>query len=231
MPRAVKAGLTLDRLRKEGQQFSEEISREYYVSGAGLKASADLQPIYEKHKQIMTPDALDLAREASLVDTLVAAEHARRHLRPHLVLGQRHVLDDGRAIDDVEITVRKGQLAVLAHEHGLETELFRAALDEVAVDVGDVDVPRRHRRAVEHGADVRAGLRTEVEDAGLAIQRERFAEQRRAPLAGASGRALNGADDGLHLRPIVDCPRCDIGFADTARSRSRHPTAARPLSN
>ena len=77
MPPAARAGLTLDRLRKEGQQFSEEISREYYLSGAGLKDGADLQPIYERHKQIMTRDALDLARDA-FTEAKAESEEGRR---------------------------------------------------------------------------------------------------------------------------------------------------------
>jgi hypothetical protein len=56
--------LSLDRARRDGQAFSEEISREYYVAAAGLKPNAELQPIYEKYKAIMTPATLELALEA-----------------------------------------------------------------------------------------------------------------------------------------------------------------------
>src|SRR5436190_10049728 len=56
--------LSLDRLRSEGQAFMEEITREYYLSTAGLKATAELQPLYEKYAAILSPDALAMTLEA-----------------------------------------------------------------------------------------------------------------------------------------------------------------------
>jgi hypothetical protein len=56
--------MSLDRLRQDGQRFMEEISREYYLAMSGHKAQAELQPIYEKHSGIMTPDALAACLEA-----------------------------------------------------------------------------------------------------------------------------------------------------------------------
>ena len=41
----------------------EELSREYFLAHAGLKASAELQPIYQKHSGILSRDAFDLTRE------------------------------------------------------------------------------------------------------------------------------------------------------------------------
>lgn len=52
--------LTLERLRREGQAFSEEISREGYLAHAGHKATADLQPIYDRHSQVLGEGALEL---------------------------------------------------------------------------------------------------------------------------------------------------------------------------
>jgi hypothetical protein len=56
--------LSLDRLRAEGEQFMEELSREYYLAHSGHKANAELQPVYAKHKDILGPDALALTLEA-----------------------------------------------------------------------------------------------------------------------------------------------------------------------
>ena len=53
--------LTLERLRREGQAFSEEISREGYLAHAGHKPTANLQPIYGRHSAILGEAALDLA--------------------------------------------------------------------------------------------------------------------------------------------------------------------------
>ena len=47
-----------DRLRRDGQAFMEEISREYYLAGAGHKSTADLQPIYKRHGTVTGRDAL-----------------------------------------------------------------------------------------------------------------------------------------------------------------------------
>jgi hypothetical protein len=60
----MSAALTIERLRREGEQFMQELSREYYEAHSGLKPSAELQPIYHKHRAILGPDALETAREA-----------------------------------------------------------------------------------------------------------------------------------------------------------------------
>jgi hypothetical protein len=59
----MSAGLSIDRLRREGEAFMEELSREYFLAHAGLKTSAELQPIYHRHRAILGRDALELARE------------------------------------------------------------------------------------------------------------------------------------------------------------------------
>jgi hypothetical protein len=60
----MSAPLSIERLRREGEQFMEELSREYYEAHSGLKATAELQPIYHAHREILGPDALEVAREA-----------------------------------------------------------------------------------------------------------------------------------------------------------------------
>jgi len=56
--------LDLQRLRAEGQAFMEMISRESYLAYAGLKKTAELQPIYEKYGDILGEEALDLTLDA-----------------------------------------------------------------------------------------------------------------------------------------------------------------------
>jgi hypothetical protein len=60
------SALSLERLRRDGEAFMQEISREYYNAHSGLKTSAELQPIYEKYRNILGRDALDLTRDAFL---------------------------------------------------------------------------------------------------------------------------------------------------------------------
>jgi hypothetical protein len=52
--------LNLARLRRDGQAFTEEISRESYLAHSGHKQTAELTPIYERHADILGRDALDL---------------------------------------------------------------------------------------------------------------------------------------------------------------------------
>ncbi|MEP6621149.1 MAG: hypothetical protein ABJE47_17625, partial [bacterium] len=56
--------LSIERLRNEGETFMQELSREFYDALSGQKSSAELQPIYEKHRAIMNEDALEVTREA-----------------------------------------------------------------------------------------------------------------------------------------------------------------------
>jgi hypothetical protein len=58
--------LSVERLRREGERFLQALSRELYLAHAGLKASAELQPIYAQYARILGPDALELARELFL---------------------------------------------------------------------------------------------------------------------------------------------------------------------
>ena len=63
MPALNTTSLSIDRLRREGDAFMEELSREYYLAHSGQKATAELQPIYEKHSAILGPDALAIVLE------------------------------------------------------------------------------------------------------------------------------------------------------------------------
>ena len=57
------AAMSLDRLRREGQAFMEELSREYYLANAGLRRGAELRPIYERHAELFGDEALALTLE------------------------------------------------------------------------------------------------------------------------------------------------------------------------
>jgi hypothetical protein len=60
--------LTLDRLRRDGQAFTEDISRESYLAHSGHKAVAEFKPIYDKYAHVLGKEALsfslDLFRNA-----------------------------------------------------------------------------------------------------------------------------------------------------------------------
>jgi hypothetical protein len=56
--------LDLQRLRAEGQAFMEAISRESYLAYAGLKKTAELQPIYERFAHALGQEAFELTLDA-----------------------------------------------------------------------------------------------------------------------------------------------------------------------
>ena len=53
------SSLNLDRLRRDGQAFTEDISRESYLAQSGHKPAAELTPIYDRYAAILGRDALD----------------------------------------------------------------------------------------------------------------------------------------------------------------------------
>ncbi len=58
------SALSIDRLRREGQAFTEAISREYYLAHSGQKRTAELQPLYEQYAEVMGEASLALVLDA-----------------------------------------------------------------------------------------------------------------------------------------------------------------------
>ena len=67
---------TLEGLRRGGETFMEELSREYYQAHAGLKAEAELQPIYARHAGVLSDDAFHVVLDA-FRDAAPGSESAR----------------------------------------------------------------------------------------------------------------------------------------------------------
>lgn len=131
--------LSLERLRRDGERFLEELSREHYLAGSGLKPTAELQPVYERHRAVIGRDALELVldsfraapegseerRAARLLTDWQAESQSARELAP---LDEREIawegsakvrLDDGRvipyqraAIEIANSTDRRERLAI-----------------------------------------------------------------------------------------------------------------------
>lgn len=55
--------LTIERLRADGERFTEEVARESFLAHAGHKAAAELEPIYARYADVTGSDALALALE------------------------------------------------------------------------------------------------------------------------------------------------------------------------
>ena len=117
--------LTIQRLRQDGQAFMEEISREYYLAGAGLKPTADLQRVYERHASTIGPDALALVR-AELRCTSPATE-AHRQARMLLEwLAELQISRDLAPLEEREIAWESS--AILRLEDTRELEYHRATI-------------------------------------------------------------------------------------------------------
>ena len=155
--------MNLERLRREGEAFTEEISREYYLGLAGHKPAPVLQPIYEKHASLMTPDALAMTRDAFTQAAPGSEEHrqARTLLEWHAGL----VVDQKLApLDERQMAWEATAQVPVPGEGSIQFE-------RVAIEIGN-ETDRRRRLAI-HDA------RNKVVAAELApmrlerIQRER----------------------------------------------------------
>src|SRR5450432_1085926 len=56
--------MSIERLRRDGEAFNQELSREYYEALSGLKSEAQIQPLYQKYRAIFSDESLEVAREA-----------------------------------------------------------------------------------------------------------------------------------------------------------------------
>lgn len=180
--------LTLDRLRREGQRFMEEVSREYYVAHAGLKPTADLQAIYARHAAILGEDALALVRD----EFRSAAEGSDTHRSTRLMLEWLTDSVAGRALaalDEREIAWEGS--AVVRLDDGREIPYQRAS-----IDIGN-SAARDERMLIE-------SARARLVDAELApLRRERFQREKElieamdiAPTFNATFEVLSGVDLG-----------------------------------
>jgi hypothetical protein len=208
--------LTLDRLRTEGQRFMEEVSREYYLAHAGLKATADLQSIYARHAAILGEDALALVREAFRG----ADDGTDEHRSARLMLEWLTDSVAGRALAELdEREIAWEGSAIVRLDDGRLVPYQRAA-----IDIGNA-ADRAERLLIERA-------RVRLVAAELApLRRERFQREKDiiegmeiAPTFNATFEALSG----VHLRGLIaECEQFlrdtqamwDDVYAETVRSK------------
>jgi hypothetical protein len=155
--------MSLDRLRQDGQRFMEEISREYYLAMSGHKAQAELQPIYEKHSRIMTPDALAACLEAFRSAAPAGEDYARARMLLEWLAGLRSSRELA-PLDERDMAWEAG--AVIRVSDGSTVEYERASIEMA-------NSPDRARRLA-----INAG-RAKLVEAELAPMRlERFQRER-----------------------------------------------------
>ncbi len=144
--------LTLDQLRREGEAFMVEISREYYRAHSGRKPTAELQPIYARHEKILNegslavaldafrgaPDASEALRSARLLLDWQSDSQAARQLAP---LDEREIaweasavvrMADGREIQYEASSIALANTTDRDERHAIESARARLIEQELA---------------------------------------------------------------------------------------------------
>jgi hypothetical protein len=163
MPVVNTTSLSIDRLRRDGERFMEELSREYYLAHSGQKSSAELQPVYEKYAAILGPDALGMTLE----QFRSAAPESEEHRGLRLLSDWLTESQSARALaalDEREISWEGSAIVRLAD--GRELEYQRVAIE--LANTSDM----RERHAID---DARATL---VQRELAPLRRERFQRER-----------------------------------------------------
>jgi hypothetical protein len=157
------SGLSLDRLRREGEAFMQEISREYYLAHSGHKANAELQPIYAKYAAILGDDALALTLEAFRG----AAEGSEEQRAARLLLDWQAESQSSRqlaALDERQIAWEVS--AVVNVDDGRQIQF-----EAVSIEIGNsTDADDRHR--------IERARAKSVEDGLAPLRREHFQRER-----------------------------------------------------
>lgn len=155
--------LSLDRLRRDGQQFMEEFTREHYLAAAGHKATAELQPIFLRHAAVMSPESLALALDAFRAATPCTEEHRQARI----LCEWQAEAQSGRELvplDEREIAWEGSAMVTLAD--GTKMQFERAPIEMAN------SADRAWRLAVEKA-------RSALIEAELApLRRERFQRER-----------------------------------------------------
>ena len=127
--------MDLDDYRAEAEAFSEALSREYYLHLAGHKQTLDIEPIYEAHRELFDPGAVQSLRELVTHDA-PAEELRRRRLLLHF------------AVDGLIGEATKAEVAEVAKlEADLVVETPAGTLPYRQVPVVQANEPEEGRRA------------------------------------------------------------------------------------
>lgn len=141
----------------------EELTREYYLSGAGLKATAELQPLYKQYADILSEDSLALTLEAFKGSTPGSEDHRQARI----LLEWQADSQSGRELaplDEREIAWEASAMVTLADGARLQFE-------RTPIEIAN-SIDRNYRLAIE----MARGTILEAELAPL--RRERFQRER-----------------------------------------------------
>lgn len=193
--------LSVERLRREGQAFMEEISREYHLAGAGLKPTADLQPIYHRHRAIIGPDALAYMRDR----LRQASPGTEDHRQARMIVEWLAELQSSRELAPLEEReIAWEATAMVEFDGGRQIEFQR-----VAIDIAQ-SRDRRERLAMEKA-------RNALVAAELApLRRERFEREHQIIEALEVADGYNATFETLSGLSLSDIgAQCEAFLADT----------------
>jgi hypothetical protein len=155
--------MTLERVRRDGEAFSEELGREYYLGMSGHKPTPVIQPIYEKYAALSTPDTLGLVRERFAAAKPGSEE--QRQIRP--LLEWVASLASDRQLAPLEERQMAWESSAVVHVEGGESLQFERCPIEIA---NTTDRQRRLTIDQARAALVQAEL--------MPIRRERLQRER-----------------------------------------------------
>ena len=141
----------------------EEISREYYLSGAGLKPTAELQPIYARHEGAIGGDALGVVRE----ELSQAPPGTEEHRKARMMLEWLADLQSARDLAPLEEReIAWESSAIVGLDDGREIEFQQSSITLANTE------DRRERLIIEKARN--SLMRAELEP----MRRERFERDR-----------------------------------------------------
>jgi hypothetical protein len=155
--------LSIERLRRDGEDFLQALSRELYEAHSGLKPSAELGPLYEMYAPILGEEALEVTRDFFLG----AAEGSDDQRSARILLDWEVESQSSRqltALDEREIAWEND--AIVRVEDGREIPYQR-----VSIELGN-STDARDRAMIERA---RSAL---VQRELAPMKRERFQRER-----------------------------------------------------
>lgn len=166
----------VDALRARGEAFLEEVSAEYHAAHAGLKEGADLQGIYEKHRDAYGDDAFGMAldllkgstpaegeavseehRSARLLVDWLLESRVGRELAP---IEEREIAWEGKAVvrtpDGGEEPYQRASITIA----NLRDATERHALDDARAKLVQAELApiRQERLQREHEVVAKLGI-------------------------------------------------------------------------
>jgi hypothetical protein len=121
----VSTVLSPEGLRQDGEALMQELSREYYLAGAGHKPASDLRSVYARHRGVMGEEALHVAREAFLGTTPGSDDHRAARM----LLDWQVELATGRDLAELDDRMLAWEsAAIVRHDDGEEIEYARTPI-------------------------------------------------------------------------------------------------------